>query len=75
MDILGEYRKTIKEAPAPQRTRVEWGNEIEQQAGVLIKLLMKLSGGRIHDASQTTGILLIIMALVFGIALVVFLRA
>lgn len=76
MDILGEYRKTIKETPAPQKARVEWGDETgQQQAGMLIGVLMKLSGGRIHDASQATGTLLVVMALIFVIALVVFLRA
>lgn len=76
MDILGEYRKTTKETPTLQKAKVEWGDEAgEQQTGMFIKILMKLSGGRIHDASQATPVLLVLMGLIFVIAIVVFLRA
>ncbi|MBI3631199.1 MAG: hypothetical protein HY221_02580 [Candidatus Sungbacteria bacterium] len=76
MDLLDAYKKTAKEAPAPQHQMPEWQDEENApKPGTFIRILMKLSGGRIHDPSQTTGILIAVVAIIFGIALFVFLGA
>ena len=65
MDILGEYERQNLDAPTQTRRAVPYS----QQYGFFIRLVMRLSGGRITDARQATYVLLGVAGVIFLISL------
>ena len=66
MDILGEYESQNLDAPTQTR-------RVSQEYGFFIRLVIKLSGGKIQNGRQASYVLLVAAAVVFLISLLLFL--
>lgn len=71
MDILGEYQRQNPIAAAPARQTFS----PQAEYGFFIRLVMKLSSGRIENGRQASIVLLVAAAGILLVSLVIFLRA
>lgn len=71
MDILGKYQQERPEtSPSPQKT--EWGPSNEY--GFFIRVVMKLSGGKIRDEKQANLVLLAVTGIMLLISTIIIIR-
>lgn len=76
MDILQEYEKTQVKAPLPSTVQTQeqlLAQRYVPDTGFFVRLVMRLSGGRIRDARQASLVLLIISALIVALSIIIFL--
>ncbi len=68
MDLLGKYHERALEKP-PQKVGYETASIDMNSAGVVTKLLVKLSGGAIKSERQVNIIMITLIALFIGISI------
>lgn len=69
MDILAQYEK---ENPAPRESSMELYGKSSDDYGYLINLVMRFSGGRIHNERQASFILLAATGVICGASIIIF---
>ncbi len=72
MDILAEHDRQHPVSPAPVR---HTGFQPQSEYGFFIRLVIRLSGGKIENGRQASIVLLVAAAAIFLISLFIFARA